>query len=92
VKYNTSNDVELLCKGSAIAGSILMNTGVDSKSLVSTPPRGAHPGGTAALGEVVDENLETNIIGLFVVDASVLPEAPGAPPCINYNSSGEKTG
>ncbi len=82
VKYNTSNDVELLSKGSAIAGSILMNTGVDSTSLVSTPPRGAHPGGTAALGEVVDENLETIINGLFIVDASVFPEAPGAPPVL----------
>ena len=82
VKNNTSKDVELLSKGSAIAGSILMNAGVDSTSLVSTPPRGAHPGGTAALGNVVDENLETSISGLFVVDASVFPEAPGAPPVI----------
>ncbi len=82
VKNNTSNDVELLSKGSAIAGSILMNAGVDSTSLVSTPPRGAHPGGTAAIGEVVDENLETKISGLFVVDASVFPEAPGAPPVL----------
>jgi hypothetical protein len=47
VKYNTSNDVELLSKGSAIVGSILMNTGVDSTNLVSTPPHRAHPGGTA---------------------------------------------
>jgi choline dehydrogenase-like flavoprotein len=82
VKNNTSKDVELLSKGSAIAGSILMNAGVDSTSLVSTPPRGAHPGGTAALGNVVDENLETSISGLFVVDASVFPEAPGAPPVL----------
>ncbi len=82
VKNNTSKDVELLSKGSAIAGSILMNAGVDSTSLVSTPPRGAHPGGTAALGNVVDENLETSISGLFVVDASVFPEAPGVPPVL----------
>ncbi|HIH65110.1 MAG TPA: ferredoxin, partial [Methanothermobacter thermautotrophicus] len=50
--------------------------------LRSTGPRGAHPGGTASLGEVVDENLETSIEGLFVADASVLPEAPGAPPIL----------
>lgn len=82
VKYTTSKDVELLSRGSAIAGSILVNAGVDATTLVSTPPRGAHPGGTAALGEVVDENLETEIQGLFVVDSSVFPEAPGVPPVL----------
>lgn len=82
IKYNTPNDVELLSRGSAIAGSILIEAGVDPLTLVSTPPRGAHPGGTAAMGEVVNENLETEIRGLFVVDASVFPEAPGAPPVL----------
>lgn len=82
VKHNTSRDVELLSRGSAIAGSILKEAGVDVRTLVSTPPRGAHPGGTAAMGKVVDENLETEISGLFVVDASVFPEAPGAPPVL----------
>lgn len=82
IKPNTAKDVELLSRGSAIAGSILKEAGVESSTLVSTPPRGAHPGGTAAVGEVVDENLETDISGLFVADASVFPEAPGAPPIL----------
>lgn len=82
VKHNTARDVELLSRGSAIAGSILTEAGVDSRTLVSTPPRGAHPGGTAAIGNVVDKNLETDISGLFVADASVFPEAPGAPPVL----------
>lgn len=82
VKYNTLRDVELLSTGSAIAGSILKEAGVDARSLVSTYPRGAHPGGTAAIGRVVDENLETDIFGLYVADASVFPEVPGAPPVL----------
>lgn len=82
VKYNTLRDVELLTRGSAIAGSILKEAGVDASSLVSTYPRGAHPGGTAAIGKVVDRNLETKISGLFVADASVFPEVPGAPPVL----------
>jgi len=82
VKYNTLRDVELLTRGSAIAGSILKEAGVDARSLVSTYPRGAHPGGTAAIGKVVDGNLETEISGLFVADASVFPEVPGAPPVL----------
>ena len=43
---------------------------------------GAHPGGTAAVGVVVDSNLQTKIDNLFVCDASVLPTAPGLPPIL----------
>lgn len=82
VKNNTLHDVELLSRGSAIAGSILTEAGVDPTTLVSTHPRGAHPGGTAAIGEVVNNNLETEISGLYVADASVFPVVPGAPPVI----------
>jgi choline dehydrogenase-like flavoprotein len=82
IKNNTSRDAGLLAEGSAIAGAILTEAGVDAKTLVSTPARGAHPGGSAAIGETVDINLETTIKGLFVADASVFPSAPGAPPIL----------
>lgn len=82
IKYNTQKDVELLSRGSAIAGAILTEAGVDPSTLVSTHPRGAHPGGTAAIGDVVDKNLETGISNLYVADASVFPVVPGAPPVL----------
>jgi choline dehydrogenase-like flavoprotein len=82
IKNNTSRDAGLLAEGSALAGAILKESGVDAKTLVSTPARGAHPGGTAAIAETVDVNLETDIKGLFVADASVFPSAPGAPPIL----------
>ncbi len=82
IKFNTAEDVALLAEGSAIAGSILTEAGVDPETLVSTYARGAHPGGTAAIGDVVDINLQTEIEGLYVADASVFPEAPGAPPVL----------
>ena len=44
--------------------------------------RGAHPGGTAKIGEIVDSNLETEISNLYVCDASVLPISPGKPPIL----------
>ena len=56
--------------------------GVEPSSITSTPIRGAHPGGTAAIGKVVDKNLETCIKGLFIADASVIPQAPGRPPIL----------
>lgn len=82
IKYNTLQDVRFLAEGSAVAGSILSAAGVKPDTIVSTHPRGAHPGGTAPIGKTVDENLETKIKGLFVADASVLPLAPGAPPIL----------
>lgn len=91
-KYTTAKDVALLSGGAAIAGSILTAAGVDPHTLVSTPARGAHPGGTAALGEVVDSNLQTEIERLFVADASVLPCAPGAPPILTILALGKRLG
>jgi choline dehydrogenase-like flavoprotein len=82
IKYNTSHDTSLIASGASMAGAILSECGVNPNTLVSTPSRGAHPGGTAPIGKVVDINLETEIEGLFVADASVLPCAPGAPPII----------
>lgn len=81
-KENTIKDLRFIAEGSAVAGSILVNGGVDPNSIVSTNLRGAHPGGTAAIGEIVDTNLETEIDGLFISDASVLPKSPGAPPIL----------
>ncbi|MCL2115371.1 MAG: FAD-dependent oxidoreductase [Methanobrevibacter sp.] len=82
IKENTPKDVRFLAEGAATAGAILVEAGVDPKTIVSTHLRGAHPGGTAAIGDVVDTNLETEFKGLFVSDASVIPEAPGAPPIV----------
>jgi choline dehydrogenase-like flavoprotein len=91
-KYSTEKDVKLLAKGAAVAGSILKESGVDPVTLTSTIARGAHPGGTAAIGEVVDTNLETEISGLFVADASVFPIAPGAPPILTIVALAKRLG
>jgi len=82
IKDNTIKDVRFIAEGAATAGAILVNAGVDPNTIVSTHLRGAHPGGTAAIGDIVDINLETKYKGLFVSDASVIPEAPGAPPIL----------
>ena len=91
-KYSTSNDVSLLAKGSAVAGAILTEAGVDPTTLTSTPARGAHPGGTAAIGQVIDKNLETELSNLFVADASVFPKAPGAPPVLTIVALARRLG
>lgn len=81
-KTNTINDIRYLAEGVATAGFILEKAGVDPSTIGSTVYRGAHPGGTAPIGKIVDSNQETEIEGLFVSDASVLPISPGKPPIL----------
>jgi len=81
-KEPTAKDLEKLRKGNDIARQILGQCGVEPATIFVTKPHGAHPGGTAVIGSVVDKNLETRIKGLFVCDASVLPFAPGIPPML----------
>jgi len=78
----TKRDRTRLQEGIAISKEILVKAGADSKSFVVTKVGGAHPGGTAAIGKVVDKYLQTKIDKLFVCDASVFPAAPGLPPIL----------
>ena len=78
----TNRDAVLLSEGASVAGAILAEAGADPSTFVATPLRGAHPGGTARIGEAVDKNMATEVNGLYVADASVLPATPGAPPIL----------
>ena len=40
---------------------------------------GTHPSGTVRIGDMLDSNLQTEIKGLYVCDASVFPEALDRP-------------
>lgn len=81
-KFPSSNDVVKLRKGADLAEKIFMQLGIKKRNIFTTRVRGAHPGGTAGIGYVVDRNLRTPVQNLYVCDASVLPESPGAPPVI----------
>jgi choline dehydrogenase-like flavoprotein len=75
----TERDRQRLNRGAAMSREILIKAGCDPASIMVGPARGAHPGATARIGEVVDENLQTRIKNLYVSDASVLPEALDRP-------------
>lgn len=85
-KTLNQGDLNLLTEGYDKCIEILTEMGVKPDSIVSTQIRGAHPGGTAAMGKVVDKSLETEIAGLYVADASVIPQAPGRPPILTIIS------
>lgn len=83
-------DINLIKEGYEKAVKVLTKVGVDPKSIVATQLKGAHPGGTAAVGKVVDNNFKTNINGLYISDASVIPEAPGRPPILTIVALSKK--
>ncbi|MBA2853060.1 choline dehydrogenase-like flavoprotein [Methanococcus maripaludis] len=87
-KEMSMNDTRTLCEGVSKASKYLYNLGIEN--IYSTVPRGSHPGGTCAVGKVVDKNLETEIEGLYVCDASVIPKAPGAPPILGIMAVSNK--
>ena len=83
----TDRDWQRLNKGAKISREILTEAGADPNSLFESKIQGAHPGGAAAIGDVVDQDLQTKVDNLFVCDASVfpgkeLPEADRLPPIL----------
>ncbi|MDZ7844904.1 MAG: FAD-dependent oxidoreductase [Anaerolineales bacterium] len=78
----TENDRKKLREGSLISKEILIEAGADRKSIVFSKVQGGHPGGTAAIGKIVDKDLQTEVDNLFVCDGSVLPISPGMPPIL----------
>jgi choline dehydrogenase-like flavoprotein len=91
-KKATEDDQKKLDEGASISKEILIKAGCDPESIFSVSSAGAHPGGTAAIGKVVNTDLETEIQGLFVSDASVLPEAPGLPPILTIIALSKRLG
>lgn len=75
----TKNDLDRLEYGVQLAKQVLYKAGAPGSSIYTTPIRGAHPGGTAAIGKVVNPDLATEIKNLFVADASVMPKPLAAP-------------
>jgi choline dehydrogenase-like flavoprotein len=79
-------------EGVDLATELLVEAGASPDSIVETVYQGAHPGGTAPLGEFVDADLQTDIDGLYVCDASVFPESPGAPPILTIVALARRLG
>ena len=57
----------------------MIEAGSQPSKIFSTPIRGAHPGGTCSIGEVVDTDLQTQIANVYICDASILPHSLGTP-------------
>ncbi len=78
-KGMTPGDRERLRAAEEVAGRILRQAGCRPDSILTTPLRGTHPSATVRIGELLTRDLETEIAGLYVCDASVFPRALGRP-------------
>ena len=76
----TDRDHDRLNAGQEQARAILRKAGAER--IWRTGYAAVHPGGTAKVGDVVDTDLQTEIPGLYVCDASVIPIPWGLPPSL----------
>jgi len=91
-KAVTPADQVKISEGTRISSEILVKAGARPDSIRYSVPQGAHPGGTAAIGRVVNEHLMTGVKNLYVCDASVLPQSPGMPPILTIVALGKRLG
>lgn len=77
-------------QGVALAKDILARAG--ARHIFRTWHFAAHPGGTVRIGAGVDSNLRTSTAGLYVCDASVIPQPWGLPPTLTLLCLGKRLG
>ena len=84
------DDEERLRSAEEICRRILIEAGAKEDSLLMTPLRGTHPSGTVRVGVMLDTDLQTEVSGLYVCDASVFPEALARPTVLTIIGLGKK--
>ncbi|MFT5533882.1 MAG: choline dehydrogenase-like flavoprotein [Burkholderiaceae bacterium] len=77
-------------QGVALARKVLAASGAEH--VFKSWHFAAHPGGSVRIGEGVDSDLQTPTTGLFVCDASVIPEPWGLPPTLTVLCLGKRLG
>ena len=85
-----ASDRKKLAHGVSLAKSILREAG--AHHIFKSWHFAAHPGGSVRIGEGVDADLQTPTPGLFVCDASVIPEPWGLPPTLTLLCLGQRLG
>jgi choline dehydrogenase-like flavoprotein len=89
-KPMTDHDRARMRAAEEVCRRILIEVGAKPETIFTTPLRGTHPSGTVRIGTMVDENLQTEIRGLYVCDASVFPEALARPTVLTIIGLGKR--
>ncbi len=86
----TSRDRDRLAAAFAVCRRTLIAAGAERGSIFMRPLIGTHPSGTVRIGDLVDTDLQTEIEGLYVCDASVFPEALDRPTVLTILGLGRR--
>jgi choline dehydrogenase-like flavoprotein len=89
-KPMTERDQFKLNHAAIVCRQILVKAGADPDTIFITPLRGTHPSGTVRLGQMLDQNLQTEARGLYVCDASTFPEALDRPTVLTIIGLGRR--
>jgi choline dehydrogenase-like flavoprotein len=89
-KTFTPRDERTMARGIKIATDVMTRAGVDASTISVAKGIGGHPGGTCAMGSVVDNTLRTSVSNLYVCDNSVMPRSGGIPPVLTLIALGKK--
>ncbi|MGC9027499.1 MAG: GMC family oxidoreductase N-terminal domain-containing protein [bacterium] len=87
-KHLTNNDMKKINDGASRAEKILRHAG--AYGIFRSWYVASHPGGTAKIGDIVDANLQTEYKGLYICDASVIPQSWGRPPSLTLIGLGKR--
>jgi choline dehydrogenase-like flavoprotein len=90
-KKLTPADEQRMARGVEKAREIMTKAGVIPETISVAKGIGGHPGGTAAIGRVVDRDLQTSIKNLYVCDNSVMPRSGGIPPVLTLIALAKQT-
>ena len=86
----TGADNERLRHAYDVCRRILIETGARKETIFMRPFIGTHPSGTVRIGDMLDDNLQTEVKGLYVCDASVFPEALDRPTVLTIIGLGKR--
>lgn len=86
----TGADNERLQHAYGVCRRILIEAGARKASIFMGPFIGTHPSGTVRIGDMLDNNLQTEIKGLYVCDASVFPESLDRPTVLTIIGLGKR--
>ena len=89
-KRLSAGDRARLQKGEQMARTILQAAG--ARHVFKSWHFAAHPGGSVRIGAGVDADLRTRAPGLYVCDASVIPQPWGLPPTLTLLCLGKRLG
>lgn len=81
-KAVTERDKAKLDEAHEINKQVLIVAGAKPETIFRTAYESGHPACTAAIGEIINRNQESQIKGLFVSDASAFPTPLGMPPIL----------